>query len=42
MSIEEIFSAGYNTPARYISCIQFYWWRKLVDPEKTTDLSQVT
>ena len=21
---------------------QFYWWRKLADPEKTTDLSQVT
>jgi hypothetical protein len=21
---------------------QFYWWRKPVDPEKTTDLSQVT
>jgi len=21
---------------------QFYWWWKLEDPEKTTDLSQVT
>ena len=21
---------------------QFYWWRKTEDPEKTTDLSQVT
>ena len=21
---------------------QFYWWRKPVDPEKTTDLPQVT
>jgi hypothetical protein len=21
---------------------QFYWWRKLEDPDKTTDLSQVT
>jgi hypothetical protein len=21
---------------------QFYWWRKLEDPERTTDLSQVT
>jgi len=21
---------------------QFYWWRKLEDPVKTTDLSQVT
>jgi hypothetical protein len=21
---------------------QFYWWGKTVDPEKTTDLSQVT
>ena len=21
---------------------QFYWWRKQLDPEKTTDLSQVT
>jgi hypothetical protein len=25
----------------YRGC-QFYWWRKLEDPEKTTDLSQVT
>ena len=25
----------------YSGC-QFYWWRKLQDPEKTTDLSQVT
>ena len=25
-----------------ISCCQFYWWRKLENPEKTTDLSQVT
>jgi hypothetical protein len=23
-------------------CSQFYWWRKLEDPEKTSDLSQVT
>ena len=23
-------------------CGQFYWWRKPADPEKTTDLSQVT
>jgi ABC-type microcin C transport system permease subunit YejB len=21
---------------------QFYWWRKLEDPEKTTDLSKIT
>ena len=25
-----------------ISCGQFYWWRKLGDPEKITDLSEVT
>ena len=25
-----------------ISCGQFYWWKKTEDPEKTTDLSQVT
>jgi hypothetical protein len=25
----------------YHGC-QFYWWRKPEDPEKTTDLSQVT
>ena len=25
----------------YHGC-QFYWWKKLEDPEKTTDLSQVT
>jgi hypothetical protein len=26
----------------YIIGCQFYWWRKPEDPEKTTDLSQVT
>jgi len=38
-----LFKATFN----YISAIsnrggQFYWWRKLEYPEKTTDLSQVT
>jgi hypothetical protein len=34
----------FNTPFNSISVIswQFYWWRKLEYPEKTTDLSQVT
>ena len=28
---------------RYFSRVrQFYWWRKSEDPEKTTDLPQVT
>ena len=36
-----VFNATFNN----ISVIlwrQFYWWRKYKDPEKTTDLSQVT
>jgi hypothetical protein len=34
-----VFNATFNN----ISFIgQFYWWRKPEDPEKTTDLSQVT
>jgi len=36
-----VFNATFNN----ISVIrggQFYWWRKLEYPEKTTDLSQVT
>ena len=35
----------FNTTFNNISVIswrQFCWWRKLEDPEKTTDLSQVT
>ena len=36
-----------NATFNYISAIsnrggQFYWWRKLEYPKKTTDLSQVT
>jgi predicted membrane channel-forming protein YqfA (hemolysin III family) len=26
----------------YIVAVSFYWWRKPDDPEKTTDLLQVT
>ena len=33
-----VFNATFNN----ISVISFYWWRKPEDPEKTTDLSQVT
>jgi hypothetical protein len=35
---------GFTTTTHAISAYrgQFYWWRKSEDPEKTTDLSQVT
>jgi hypothetical protein len=36
-----LFKATFNNIS-VISCCQFYWWRKPDDPEKTTDLSQVT
>ena len=36
-----VFNATFNNIS-VISWWQFYWWRKSVYPEKTTDLSQVT
>jgi hypothetical protein len=33
-----VFNATFNN----ISVISYYWWRKPENPEKTTDLSQVT
>jgi hypothetical protein len=36
-----VFNAIFNNIS-VISSGHFYWWRKLEDPEKTTDLSQVT
>jgi hypothetical protein len=32
----------YHGDVIIINGTQFYWWRKPEDPEKTTDLSQVT
>ena len=37
-----VFSATFNNIFKLYPGGQFYWWRKLEDPEKTTDLSQVT
>ena len=36
-----VFNATFNNTSA-ISWDQFYWWRTLEDPGKTTDLSQVT
>ena len=36
-----VFNATFNNIS-VISGGQFYWWKKPEDPEKTTDLSQVT
>ena len=36
-----VFNATFNNISA-ISWDQFYWWRTLEDPEKTTDLSQFT
>ena len=38
-----VFNITFNATFNKISVIyQFYWWREQEDPEKTTDLSQVT
>ena len=37
-----VFNATFNNFSVIYRGSQFYWRRKLVDPEKTTDLSQVT
>ena len=36
-----VFNATFSNISAICSS-QFYWWRKLEYPEKTTDLSQVT
>ena len=36
-----LFNASFNIISAYRGG-KFYWWKKLEDPEKTTDLSQVT
>ena len=36
-----VFNATFNNISVYHGS-QIYWWRKPEDPEKTTDLSQVT
>ena len=36
-----VFNATFNNIS-VISLRSFYWWRKPVDPDKTTDLSQIT
>jgi hypothetical protein len=45
--IPAILGYGYDVKRLFISIFQlcggkFYWWRKPDDPDKTTDLSQVT
>jgi len=37
-----VFNATFNNISVIYRGGQFYWWRKQEDPEKTTDLSQVT
>ena len=40
--LEGVFSTTFNNIFKLYRGGQFYWWRKLEDTEKTTDLSQVT
>jgi len=37
-----VFGATFNNISVISRGRQFYWWRKPENPEKTTDLSQVT
>ena len=37
-----VFNVTFNNISQVYHDEQFYWWRKLEYPKKTTDLSQVT
>jgi hypothetical protein len=37
-----VFNVTFNNISQVYRDEQFYWWRKLEYPKKTTDLSQVT